>query len=78
MVAMVDAALKKDFAKAEKINSELADFFKGEFIETNPIPIKTAVAWKGMCEEVFRLPLCEMGKENKEKWRDILKSMKII
>lgn len=78
MVAMVDAALNKDFKEAEKLNDEMADFFKGEFIETNPIPIKAALAMKGMCEEVYRLPMCELRPENREKWKAMLEEMKLI
>ena len=78
MVAMVDAALNGNTEEAEKLNSEMADFFEGEFIETNPIPIKLALAWKGMCEEVYRLPMCEMSSENKEKWKKILEDMKLL
>lgn len=78
MVAMVAAALKKDYAKAEKLNAEMAEFFKGCFIETNPIPIKAALAMMGMCEEVYRLPMCEMGAANREKWKGILETMGLI
>ena len=78
MVAMVDATLKGNYQEAEKLNSEMEDFFSGEFIETNPIPIKAALAMKGMCEEVYRLPMCELRPENREKWKDILESMKLI
>ena len=52
--------------------------FEVEFIETNPIPIKSALAMKGMCEEVYRLPICELRPENKEKLKQVLTEMKII
>ena len=66
IVAMIGAALSKN-EEGEKLNDELSEFFKVQFIETNPIPIKTAVAMKGLCREVFRLPMCTMEKENKDK-----------
>src|SRR3989339_990670 len=47
MVAMVNAALNRNWAEAERINDELAPLFKAAFIETNPIPIKCALALKG-------------------------------
>jgi 4-hydroxy-tetrahydrodipicolinate synthase len=78
MVALVDAALNGNMEEAEKLDKELQPFFEGEFIETNPIPIKLALAWKGMCEEVYRLPMCEMSSENKEKWKKILQDMKLL
>jgi 4-hydroxy-tetrahydrodipicolinate synthase len=78
MVALVDAALNSSMEEAEKLDKELQPFFEGEFIETNPIPIKLALAWKGMCEEAYRLPMCEMSAENKEKWKKILEDMKLL
>ena len=78
MVAMVKAALDGDFDTAEKLNNELAPLFEAEFIETNPIPMKCALALKGMCEEVYRLPMCELRPENKEKLKKVLTEMKII
>jgi len=78
MVAMVKSALEGNIEEASKINSELAPLFEVEFIETNPIPIKCALAMKGMCEEVYRLPMCELRPENKEKLREVLTEMKIV
>lgn len=60
---MVHAALAGDFEKAEKINAAFSNFFKNCFVETNPIPIKTAMAEFGYCKEIFRLPLCTMETE---------------
>ncbi len=78
MVAMVTAALDGNYEEAEKLNSELAPLFSVEFIETNPIPMKCALALKGMCDEVYRLPMCELRPENKEKLKQVLTEMKII
>jgi 4-hydroxy-tetrahydrodipicolinate synthase len=78
MVAMVKAALDGNFDEAEKLNNVLAPLFEAEFIETNPIPMKAALAMKGMCEEVYRLPMCELRPENKEKLKKVLEDMGII
>jgi len=78
MVAMVKAALDGNFEEAEKLNNELAPLFEAEFIETNPIPIKCGLALKGMCKEVYRLPMCELRPENREKLKKVLQEMKII
>ncbi len=48
------------------------------FIETNPIPVKTAVALMGKIEEEFRLPLCEMAPANRDRLKEVLKSHKLI
>lgn len=78
IVAMVHAALDGKIEEAESLDKDLAELFKACFIETNPMPIKTALAMKGMCREVFRLPMCSMEDANREKLRKVLKSMKIL
>jgi len=78
IVAMVHAALDGKIEEAERLDKNLAELFKACFIETNPIPIKTALAMEGMCREVFRLPMCSMEDANKEKLRKVLKEMKIL
>jgi 4-hydroxy-tetrahydrodipicolinate synthase len=55
--ALVSASLAGDFDKARKIHFELLPFIKAAFIETNPIPIKQAVAWLGLPSGPTRLPL---------------------
>jgi 4-hydroxy-tetrahydrodipicolinate synthase len=47
-------------------------------LETNPIPIKTALAMKGMIKEVFRLPLCAMEPGNREKLSKILADQRVL
>ena len=71
-------ALNGNFEKARSIHNRLLPLFKGIFIETNPIPIKAALAMKGMIKETYRLPMCEMKHDNREKLRMILKGLKII
>ncbi len=51
--------------QAEELHEHLAPFFKNIFIECNPVPIKTALAMKGMIKEEFRLPLVELTEENR-------------
>ena len=66
MVDMTHAALAGDMRKALQIHNHLYPFFVNQFIETNPVPIKTYMAGKGMMEEVFRLPLCELREQNRK------------
>ena len=75
---LAEYALKGDFKKAEELHNRLMPLFKGIFIETNPIPIKAALAMKGMIKEVYRLPMCEMMPENKEKLKRVLMDSKIL
>ena len=72
---MVDAALKGDFKKARELHYRLFPLFKALFMDTNPIPVKTAAWMLGLIEEKsFRLPLCEMMPEKESQLREILKS----
>jgi 4-hydroxy-tetrahydrodipicolinate synthase len=48
------------------------------FIETNPIPVKTALAMMGKIKEELRLPLCEMSEANKQKLAEVLRSAGLI
>jgi 4-hydroxy-tetrahydrodipicolinate synthase len=78
MRKLVHAALDGDYKTAREMHYRLMPIFKGAFIETNPIPIKAAMAMKGMCEEVYRLPMCEMQPENKEKLRGICEELGVL
>lgn len=57
---MVRAALAEDFASARVQHRRLYPLFRDLFIETNPVPVKAALARLGRIEEVYRLPLCGM------------------
>jgi 4-hydroxy-tetrahydrodipicolinate synthase len=63
--SMVDTALAGQFPEAEAIHSRHADLFEALFLETNPVPIKTALAAKGRMTDEVRLPLCEMSAANR-------------
>ncbi len=67
--SLVDAAAAGDFAAARSIHHKLFALCKALFIETNPIPVKTAMAMLGRDTGEMRLPLCEMAEAN----RDVLK-----
>ncbi len=69
---MWDAYASGDIARARQIHYEIFDLHQIMFIETNPIPVKTALAMMGKCTEEMRLPLCSMAEGNKEKLRQVL------
>lgn len=69
---------KGDIQKAREIHFKLEPINKAMFIETNPIPVKTALAMMGKIKEEFRLPLCEMSQSNKEKLAEVLRNSGII
>lgn len=76
MVAMVNGVLSRDESVASLLNKALSGLFEAEFIETNPIPIKYIMALEGRCQEVYRLPLCEMSEEHKREVRDKWETVK--
>lgn len=78
IVEMVSLARKGEIAKARELHYELLPLFKALFIETNPVPIKAAMAMKGMIHESYRLPMCAMQEENRSKLHAVLKDLKII
>jgi 4-hydroxy-tetrahydrodipicolinate synthase len=56
--------IEKDIKKAMNIHTRLMPLFQGIFVETNPIPIKEAMAYMGMLKKEFRLPLCPLSDGN--------------
>src|SRR5205807_8327257 len=61
--SLVDAALRGDLDAARRAHYRLLPIMRACFLETNPIPIKTALALQGKVREQFRLPLCPMQPE---------------
>lgn len=76
--AMVNAAAAGDYSKAMKLHQKYYCLFRDLFVETNPIPVKTAMAMKGMIAEEFRLPLCEISAGGREKLAAALKRCGIL
>ena len=60
MVRMVHSAMEGNWDEADRLGGWFRDFFSLCFVETNPIPIKTAMAHAGWCRESFRLPMCPL------------------
>ena len=75
---MVHAALKGDWAGARALHLKYYRLFTDLFIDTNPIPIKAAMAMAGLIEEVYRLPLCEMSDKLKNQLREVLKQLGLV
>ncbi len=75
---LVDSFLKGDVEKSKKIQLYLYNLIKMLFIETNPIPVKTALGLMGLIEPNLRLPLCAMSKDNFAKLKMTLKKYSLI
>jgi 4-hydroxy-tetrahydrodipicolinate synthase len=69
---LTHAALDGDWKRARELHYRLFPLARAAFIETNPIPIKEAMAMAGMLEPEFRLPMCRMSDANRERLRKIL------
>ena len=78
MAKLVGLALKGDWDSARKLHYELLPLFKSMFLETNPIPIKAAMAMKGMMTETYRLPLCPMAPKNRDALEAALRELRIL
>ncbi len=75
---MVHAALEGDFKRARDLHYRLFPLARAAFMETNPIPIKEAMAMAGMIEPDFRLPMCRMSEANRERLRAVLTSYGLL
>ena len=72
MHELTAACLRGDFTAAGRMQLKLRKLCEALFWEVNPIPVKTALAMMGYCQEVFRSPMCEMEPENRERLRGVL------
>lgn len=75
---MVMAAFGGDWEQARWIHNRILPLMEINFIESNPIPVKTALAMMEMLNENFRLPLVPMTMTSREKLRAVLKELNLI
>jgi 4-hydroxy-tetrahydrodipicolinate synthase len=78
MSALVRALLSGDAAAARRMHYELLPLFRAIFVETNPIPIKAALAMKGMIAENYRLPMCPLAQKSRETLTAVLKDLRLV
>ena len=70
--ALVRACESGDLKSAGTLHRKLLPLFKDLFIEPNPVPVKTALGWRGAMSGEVRLPLCEMSEANQARLRKTL------
>jgi 4-hydroxy-tetrahydrodipicolinate synthase len=75
---MVRAYARGDVRKAAALHARYYALFKDLFIETNPTPVKAALAMLKLIEEEYRLPLVPMNPKNWEILRTTLKRCKVL
>jgi 4-hydroxy-tetrahydrodipicolinate synthase len=71
-------ALQGDFAGAREIHRRFHPLMEINFVESNPIPVKTALAEMELLEPVWRLPLVPPKAENRARIRAVLESLKLV
>ena len=75
---MVRLALDGKIDKARALHYKLFDLMKANFLESNPIPLKSALTMMGKIEENLRLPLVKISPANRLKMKNVLKALKLI
>jgi 4-hydroxy-tetrahydrodipicolinate synthase len=75
---MMKASIDGDLKTARSLFFKYRTLMELMFLESNPLPVKTALALMGKVSEVFRAPLCEMEDENREQLKIELKKLKIL
>lgn len=71
-------ALDGDFAGAAEIHFRYYDLFRTMFIDTNPVPVKAAAAALGLVDATYRLPLCEMDDDKKQKMLEVMRTVDLV
>jgi len=75
---LTNAFLSGNIERSREIHFEILDLCKAMFIETNPIPVKTALKNMRMLNGDLRLPLCEMRTENQKALRSVLRRYRLV
>jgi 4-hydroxy-tetrahydrodipicolinate synthase len=75
---MVEAFSKGNLRRAQALHYRLLPLVKAMFIETNPIPVKTAMGLMGLCSSDLRLPLCAMSTPNLVKLKRALRDYGLL
>ena len=78
MVQIIELTEKGDFAAARRLHHWLLPFIQVNFVESNPIPLKAAMAAMGLVEEVYRLPLVPPSAAAREKIMTVLQKLKLL
>jgi len=78
MSKLAHLLLEGKYDEARKLNAQLLPLMQANFLETNPIPIKAALALMGLIEEVYRLPLVPMKPENRARLEKALAAQGLL
>jgi hypothetical protein len=78
MSEMTRAALGNDWETARRLHRKYLPLMQANFIESNPLPVKAALAMMGRLEEVYRLPLLPMRRDTRSKLQKIATEVGLI
>ena len=78
MTELVQHALSNDFAQAREVQRKYLPLMEINFVESNPIPVKAAMALMGLLEPVYRLPLCPPNPANLAKIEKVLETLGLL
>jgi 4-hydroxy-tetrahydrodipicolinate synthase len=78
MKKLVDTALEGNVSEARELHYELFDLMTANYAETNPIPVKAALAMMGLIEEHYRLPLTPISDDGRETLRAALLDLGLL
>jgi 4-hydroxy-tetrahydrodipicolinate synthase len=78
MVRMVELAAAGDFAAARQVHARLLPLMQVNFVESNPGPVKNAMAAMGLLEEVYRLPMVPPREASRTRIRQVLDAMGLL
>ncbi|MEQ1947314.1 MAG: 4-hydroxy-tetrahydrodipicolinate synthase [Bryobacteraceae bacterium] len=78
MTKLTNLALSGDYAGARAVQKQWFPLMEVNFVETNPIPVKAAMAMMGLLEPVYRLPMCNPQSHNLAKIEAVLKQVGLL
>jgi 4-hydroxy-tetrahydrodipicolinate synthase len=78
MTTLVQRALANDFAGAREIQRKYLPLMEVNFVESNPIPVKAAMALMGLLDPIFRLPLCPPNPASLAKIERVLETLGLL
>jgi 4-hydroxy-tetrahydrodipicolinate synthase len=75
---LIDRALRNDFAGARELQRQYLPLMEVNFVESNPIPVKAAMALMGLLEPVWRLPLCPPNPSNLARIEKVVETLGLL
>jgi 4-hydroxy-tetrahydrodipicolinate synthase len=78
MVRMVEAFERGELQTARAVHAQLLPLMQINFVESNPVPVKAALAAMGLLEEMYRLPMCPPRPDSREKILRILQDLALV